>query len=198
MEVIDATAQDLGYSVDLAIASVRELLAYIGEDFNREGLIETPKRVLKALREMTEGYRMDPAEILSKKFGESEGYDQMVLLKDIEFTSLCEHHMLPFSGTAVVAYIPQGRVVGLSKLARITECFARRLQLQERMTQQIANAVEQELNPLGVGVVITAHHQCMGCRGVKQPRASMVTSALRGALLVEDSARLEFLRLAGI
>jgi GTP cyclohydrolase I len=180
-----------------ALEAVRALLYHVeGPASDREGLDETPARVVRALEELTAGYAQDPGLILSKVFSESDGYDQMVVLRDIEFTSLCEHHLLPFSGTAVVAYIPQGKVVGLSKLARVVECFARRLQLQERMTQQIANAIDEHLTPQGVGVIVAAHHQCMGCRGVKQPRAEMVTSALRGALLREDSARAEFLRLA--
>ena len=147
--------------------------------------------------EMTAGYLMDPQKILARVFTEAEGYDPMVMLRDIEFTSLCEHHLLPFSGTATVAYIPSKAVVGLSNLARVVECFAKRLQLQERMTQEIANAIETNLVPLGVGVLVQAHHHCMGCRGVKQPRARMVTSALRGVLLTEPSARSEFLSLSG-
>lgn len=176
------------------VDAVVRLLEYLGEDPNREGLVDTPGRVLRALAEMTAGMRDDPHEILSTTF--DEGFDEMVVLRNIEFTSLCEHHMLPFSGTVDVGYIAKGRVVGLSKLARLVECFARRLQVQERMTQQIAEALETELAPAGVGVVVKAHHSCMGCRGVKKPTAEMVTSVLRGYMLVSDAARREFLDLS--
>lgn len=171
--------------------AVRRLLQHIGEDPNREGLLDTPKRVVKAMAEMTVGYHDDPAAILSTVF--EEQHDQMVVLEGIEFTSLCEHHLLPFVGTATVGYIPAGRVVGLSKLARIVECFARRLQVQERMTDQIAGAIQQELEPRGVGVVIRAHHSCMGCRGVRKPAALMTTSSLAGLIKDDPAARAEFL-----
>ena len=171
--------------------AVVRLLQHLGEDPNREGLLDTPKRVVKALAEMTEGYHQDPASILSTVFDEQ--HDQMVVLEGIEFTSLCEHHMLPFVGTATVGYIPNGRVVGLSKLARIVECFARRLQVQERMTDQIADAITEQLHPRGVGVVIRAHHSCMGCRGVRKPAALMTTSSLAGLIKDDPAARAEFL-----
>jgi GTP cyclohydrolase I len=175
--------------------NVIRLLEFVGEDPNREGLRETPKRVCKALTEMTAGYKDDPALILAADF-DSEGYDQMIWLRDIDFYSMCEHHMLPFHGTAVVGYIPDKRVVGLSKLARLVDCFARRLQIQERLTRQIAEALNDKLKPVGYGVVIRAHHMCMSCRGVRKPNAEMVTSALGGAIKDKDAARAEFMKLA--
>lgn len=174
--------------------AIRDLLVGLGEDPDREGLTETPSRVVRAFREMTSGYSQDPAEILSTVF--EVPHDEMVILRGIRFVSLCEHHLLPFIGTASVGYIPRGRVVGLSKLARLVECFARRLQVQERMTDQIAQALMTHLNPLGVGVIVQAQHSCMGCRGVKQPDAEMVTSSMVGAMRGEGGARGEFLRLA--
>ena len=176
-------------SKDIEETVVRQL-EYVGENPAREGLHETPRRVVKALEELTEGYRQAPAEILSKVF--TETYDELVILRDIEFWSLCEHHMLPFHGRAHIAYIPKGKVVGISKLARLVHCFSRRLQVQERMTQEIAKAIEEHLRPLGVGVVVEATHLCMALRGVKTP-ANMTTSCLLGAL--RDKARPEFLRL---
>lgn len=154
---------------------------------------ETPARMVKALYEMTEGYRQDPMEILSKQFPSSA--DGIVVLQNIRFSSVCEHHVLPFVGTASVGYIPNGRIVGLSKLARVTECFARRLQVQERLTEQIANAVEEALNAKAVGVIMKAQHQCMACRGVRQTDAVMVTSCVRGIFENDSSARNEFLKM---
>jgi GTP cyclohydrolase I len=174
---------------DIADTVIRQL-EFIGEDPNRDGLKETPQRVIKALKELTRGYQEDPAQILSKVF--IEPYDEMVVLKDIEFWSLCEHHLLPFHGKLHIGYIPSGRIIGISKLARLAECFTRRLQVQERMTQQIAQAIQTHLQPLGVGVIAEATHLCMAMRGVKEP-ANMVTSCLLG--IMRDSARPEFLRL---
>lgn len=174
--------------------SVVRLLQYVGEDPLREGLIDTPRRVLGALTEMTAGYRVDPAELLAIVF--TEAHDQMVVLEGIEFTSLCEHHLLPFRGTATVGYIPAKRVVGLSKLARLVDCFAARLQLQERMTDQITDALMDHLQPLGAGAVVRAHHSCMGCRGARKPDAVMSTCSLRGLMLHGGPARSEFLELA--
>jgi GTP cyclohydrolase I len=171
--------------------AVVRLLQFVGEDVKRDGLIKTPARVVKALGEMTEGYKQDPAEILSTTF--DVAYDEMVVLRNIQFTSMCEHHMLPFIGEATVAYIPGKRVVGLSKLARLVHCFARRLQVQERMTQQIAQAIQEHLTPQGVGVVVSAHHQCMSCRGVRQSGGKMITSTLLGAFRDDPAARAEFL-----
>ncbi|HEY7824397.1 MAG TPA: GTP cyclohydrolase I FolE [Acidimicrobiia bacterium] len=170
------------------------LLQFVGEDPTREGLIDTPKRVLKAFTEMTAGYQQNPADILSTVF--HEDYDQMVVLHGIEFVSMCEHHLQPFRGTAAVGYIPNGRVVGLSKLARLVDAYARRLQVQERMTEQIKTALVDNLDPVGVGVYIEAHHSCMGNRGVRKHQATMVTQALHGAIMDKPEARSEFMRLA--
>lgn len=179
-----------------AEAAVADLLRWVGEDPSRDGLKGTPNRVVRALKEMTAGYGMDPREFLAVQF-EKDGYDEMVVLRDVSFHSLCEHHMLPFSGVATVGYIPGERVVGLSKLARVVECYARRLQIQERMTRQIATALQGSLQPAGVGVIVQAHHSCMGCRGVGQSGSQMVTSALLGAMLEAPETRAEFLALAG-
>jgi GTP cyclohydrolase I len=172
--------------------AVATLLRFIGEDPSRDGLADTPARVVKAWREMTSGYDDDPAEILSRTFDETS--DEMIVLRGISFYSTCEHHMLPFYGTAAVGYLP-GRVVGISKLARLVNCFARRLQIQERMTRQIAEAIETHLEAKGVGVVLRAHHLCMGCRGVRQEETEMVTSSMLGKLRRDPSTRSEFLGL---
>ncbi len=185
----------------LAVECVRErdareaictLLRFVGEDPDREGLIETPSRVVKAWREMTSGYDEDPAEILSRTFEESS--DELIVLRGVSFYSTCEHHLLPFYGEAAVGYLP-GKVVGISKLARLVNCFARRLQIQERMTRQIAEAIATFLDAQGVGVIVRAHHLCMGCRGVRQQDAEMVTSAMLGTLRNDTTTRSEFLRL---
>lgn len=173
--------------------SVRRLLEFIGEDPTRDGLRDTPARVVKALGEMTAGYGQSPGAILSTCF-DVEECDEMVVVRAIPFVSLCEHHMLPFTGTATIGYIPDGRVVGLSKLARLVDIFARRLQVQERMTIQIADAIGDHLSPRGVGVVIRATHSCMSARGVGKT-AEMVTSRLRGAILEVPQARAEFMAL---
>jgi GTP cyclohydrolase IA len=152
---------------------------------------ETPGRFLKAFFEMTQGYDQDPEKILSKRF--KQDYDEMVVVNDINFTSLCEHHLLPFIGIATVGYIPQGTVVGLSKIPRLVDCFSRRLQIQERLTNEIAEAMNLHLQPKGVGVIIEAQHQCMSCRGVRKQNAKMITSAMRGVMLTNPSARSEFL-----
>lgn len=176
--------------------AVVRILQYLGEDVTRDGLKGTPARVLKALTEMTEGMHQDPADILKRQF--ELGHDEMVVLKGIPFTSLCEHHMLPFSGVAHVAYIPDGkRVVGLSKMARLVLCFAKRLQIQERMTGQVVDAIMEHLKPLGAACVIKAEHSCMSCRGVRLPDTSFITSALRGVLFSDKSARLELMALLG-
>lgn len=172
--------------------AVSTLLRFIGEEPERDGLRDTPARVVKAWREMTSGYDDDPAEILSRTFDESS--DEMIILRGISFFSTCEHHMLPFYGQAVVGYLP-GKVVGISKLARLVTCFARRLQIQERMTRQIAEAIETHLDARGVGVVLRAHHLCMGCRGVRQEETEMVTSSMLGTLRSDSTTRAEFLRL---
>jgi GTP cyclohydrolase I len=176
--------------------TVVRLLELIGEDPSREGLRDTPRRHIKAMLEMTEGYKLKAEDVLKTTF-DAEGYDELVVLKHIEFTSLCEHHLLPFSGTAAVAYLPGERIVGLSKLARLVEMHARRLQVQERMTSDIANDIQRVLGPRGVAVVVQAHHSCMGCRGVRKPTARMVTSAMRGTFLEKAEARAEVLSLFG-
>jgi GTP cyclohydrolase I len=175
--------------------AVRDLLSSIGEDPNREGLLDTPKRYAKALREMTVGYQMDPSKILERVF--SEDCDQVIVLKGIQFTSMCEHHLLPFVGIADVAYLPGGSrgVVGLSKLARLVECFARRLQIQERMTKQIAEALVENLDPRGVAVIVKAKHSCMSCRGVLQHDSEMITSSMLGMFRDNAEARAELLLL---
>ena len=175
-------------------SAVADLLAYMGENPEREGLRDTPRRVTSALREMTSGYRDDPAKILSVTFQEAVP-DQIILLTEIEFTSLCEHHLFPFVGTATVGYLPGACVVGLSKLARLVDCFARRLQVQERLTDQIAQALWLHLAPRAVGVILRARHSCMGCRGVRKPGALMATSTFMGAFYTEPAARAEFLML---
>ena len=177
---------------EAAEEAVATLLRYIGEDPSREGLADTPARVAKAWLEMTAGYREDPAEILSRTFEESS--DELIILSGISFYSTCEHHLLPFYGTACVGYLP-GKVVGISKLARLVNCFAQRLQIQERMTRQIADAIETNLDARGVGVVVRAHHLCMGCRGVRQQDTDMITSAMLGKLRTDATSRSEFLRL---
>lgn len=173
--------------------AVVRLLEYVGENPARDGLLDTPKRVVKALTEMTEGYHVDISKLLEVRF--DVAFDEMIVVRDVPFTALCEHHVLPFTGYATVGYIPSGGVVGLSKLARLVEAFARRLQVQERMTVEIADALVDNLNPIGAGVVVRAVHSCMTMRGIRK-QAEMVTSNLRGAFLTEASARAEFLALA--
>lgn len=175
--------------------AVRTMLAWAGDDPSREGLIETPKRVAEAYREFFAGYETDPEEILEKTFEEVEGYDEMVLVKDIRVESHCEHHMLPIIGKAHVAYIPTNRVVGISKLARIVDVYGKRLQTQETMTAQIANAIQKVLKPKGVAVVIDAYHQCMSTRGVHKTESSTVTSSMKGLFNDNVRTRNEFLNL---
>lgn len=178
-----------------AMAHVKALLEHIGDDPTREGLQETPKRVVKAFSEYFSGYREDPSEHLKKTFEEVEGYDELVLVSDIEVFSHCEHHMAPFVGKAHVAYIPNGRVVGLSKLARLVDGFAKRLQVQEKLTMQIAKAIEEVLEPAGVAVIIQCQHFCVCYRGVRTPNAITTTSKLTGAFLENPSSRLELFQL---
>jgi GTP cyclohydrolase I len=180
-------------SEQTAQEAVASLLRWMGQNPNRDGLRDTPRRVTAALREMTSGYHQEPARILSTTF--QVDYREIVVLRHIHFTSLCEHHLMPFAGTCSLGYLPAGRVVGLSKLARLVSCFAHRLQIQERMTTEIAETLWEHLRPRGVGVVIAARHCCMGCRGVRKPSAQMVTRALRGELRDDPQARAEFLRL---
>lgn len=172
---------------------IKDIIKIIGDDPNREGVEDTPRRVVKSWKEIYAGYRMDPAQILSRTF-EKNGYNQMVISKDIELYSMCEHHCLPFFGRAHVAYLPGKKVVGLSKLSRLVDCFARRLQIQEKLTEQIANAIQEHLNPNGVMVVVEAQHMCMTMRGVGKQNSWMVTSAIKGAF-EQDKVRQEFLKL---
>ena len=173
----------------------RSLLEEVGEDADREGLVKTPERAAKALQFLTHGYALEPAEILRSAMFR-EHYEEMLIVRDIEVYSLCEHHMLPFFGRAHIAYIPDGKIVGLSKLPRIVEVFARRLQVQERLTEQVAQAIEETLQPRGVGVVIEAVHLCMMMRGVEKQNSKTITSSLRGQFRDCPMTRDEFLRLA--
>ncbi len=165
---------------------IRDLITIIGDNPYREGLIDTPKRVLKSYDEIFSGYQQNAREILSTTFEEDISYNQIILSRDIPFSSFCEHHMLPFTGKAHVAYLPNKKVVGLSKLARVVDMFAKRLQIQEKMTDQIADAIFEVLQPKGVGVMITAHHTCMSMRGVNKQDSQMLTTALRGTFLKEE------------
>lgn len=174
---------------------VREMLRELDPEPEREGLIDTPLRVAKAWEELLAGYSQDPGKILSARF-ESGSYDQMITLGPIEFTSICEHHLLPFPGVAWVAYIPREKVVGISKLARLVECFARRLQIQERMTREIADALQRHLSPLGAAVAVSATHGCMKARGIRKA-ATMTTTALTGVFREDAAARGEFLAAVG-
>jgi len=172
-----------------AEAAVRTLIRWAGDNPTREGLLDTPKRVVKAYEEFFKGYKEDPAEILARTFAEVEGYDDMVVLRNIKVESHCEHHMVPVSGMAHVAYMPDGSVVGISKLARVVEAYANRLQTQETMTAQIANAIEKHLKPKGVAVVVDATHQCMTCRGVKHGDVYTTTRQFRGVFKDERVER---------
>jgi len=175
---------------------VRRQLGLLGEDAEREGLKDTPKRVAKSLRWLTQGYRSCVEDVVGSGVFSDDGHHNMVMVRDIELYSLCEHHMLPFFGKAHIAYIPNGKIVGLSKIPRIVDVFARRLQVQERLTDQIANAIDDVLRPSGVGVVIEAFHLCMMMRGVEKQNSRTITSALRGAFRDDAKTREEFLRLA--
>ncbi|MQX37761.1 GTP cyclohydrolase I FolE [Roseospira navarrensis] len=182
---------------DEAERAIRTLLRWAGDDPDREGLVDTPKRVAAAYEEFFAGYAEDPEDLLRRTFEEVEGYDEMVLLRDIRLESHCEHHMVPIIGKAHVAYLPANRVVGISKLARVVDAFARRLQIQEKMTAQIANAINEVLEPKGVAVVIEAAHQCMTTRGVHKPGVTMVTSRMLGAFRTCSDTRREFLSMIG-
>jgi GTP cyclohydrolase IA len=177
-------------------AAIRTIIRGVGENPQRDGLIETPSRVARALEEAFAGYTQDPVEFLKKTFEESEGYDEMIALRGIRFESHCEHHMAPITGQAWVAYVPSGRIVGISKLARVVEVYAKRLQVQERLTVQIANAIDDVLKPQGVGVVIKATHHCMTARGVRKPGSDLVTSRMLGCFRDNPLTRQEFLALA--
>ncbi len=178
------------------VALVRRQLDLLGEDADREGLLKTPERVAKSLQWLTKGYQTQVKDVIGTGVFRSEGHRNMVMVRDIELYSLCEHHMLPFFGKAHVAYIPNGHIVGLSKIPRIVEVFARRLQVQERLTDQIASALNEALEPTGVGVVIEAYHLCMMMRGVEKQNSRTITSALRGVFKDDPKTREEFLHLA--
>ena len=178
-----------------AEAAVRTMLAWTGDNPDREGLIETPKRVVRAYEQFFAGYEKDPKEVLSKVFEEVEGYDEMVIVKDIRVESHCEHHMVPILGKAHVGYLPNKRIVGISKLARVVDIFGKRLQTQEVMTAQIANVINEVLEPKGVAVVINAKHQCMTTRGVHKPESSTITSTMLGTFRQNPDTRAEFMNL---
>ena len=178
-----------------AMQAVKTLIAWAGDNPNREGLIETPKRVVDAYKEFFEGYKMNPDEILSKTFEEVEGYDEMVIIKNIRLESHCEHHIVPILGIALVAYMPNKKVVGISKLARLVDVYAKRLQIQETLTAQIAETIQRVLDPLGVAVLIDASHQCMTTRGVHKPESSTVTKRMLGVFKTDENIRSEFMEL---
>jgi len=181
-----------GIQKEVIKAAVRDILTAVGEDADRQGLLRTPERIAKMYDEILVGYRTDPVKLVNDALFDVE-YDEMIVVKDIEFFSMCEHHMLPFFGRAHVAYIPQDKVIGLSKIPRIVDMFARRLQVQERMTQEIADMVEQILQPQGVAVVVEGSHMCSMMRGVQKEHARMVTSAMRGAFKESQITRNEFM-----
>ena len=178
--------------------AVRTLIRWAGDDPKREGLLGTPDRVVRAWREFFRGYDQEPKAILKRTFEETDGYDEMIVLKDMRFESHCEHHLAPIIGRAHIAYLPHHRVVGISKLARLLDCYAKRLQIQEKMTAQIANTLQEVLQPRGVAVVVDASHQCMTTRGVHKPGTSMVTSRMLGAFRTDPSTRREFLAIIGL
>jgi GTP cyclohydrolase I len=188
------TATAVGVSQDEAERAVRILLKWAGEDPDREGLRDTPTRVVRAYRDWFSGYLSDPADYLRRTFEEVEGYDEMIVLRGIEFESHCEHHMAPIIGRAHVGYLPTNKIIGISKLARVVDGYARRFQVQEKLTAQIARCIDEVLKPRGVGVVIDAAHQCMTTRGVHKRGVSMVTSTMLGAFREDARTRSEFLR----
>ncbi len=198
MKKTDPATAGTNVTREEAEAAVRTLLRWAGDDPDREGLRETPKRVAAAYSDWFSGYSSDPGEYLLRTFEEVEGYDEMVVLRDISFESYCEHHMAPIIGHAHVGYLPTDRVVGISKLARVVEGFSRRLQVQEKLTAQIAECINAVLKPRGVGVVVDAAHQCMTTRGVHKRGVSMVTSKMLGAFRSDHSTRAEFLRFIAI
>ena len=185
-------------SEEQVLKAVKTLIEWAGDDPTREGLVETPQRVLKAYNEFFSGYEMNPEEILEKTFEEVEGYDEMVIVKDIRVESHCEHHMVPIIGKAHIGYIPNKRVVGISKLARVVDVYAKRLQTQETMTAQIGNSIEKVLKPRGVAVIVDAAHQCMTTRGVHKMNSSTVTSCMKGIFRDKETTRSEFLNLVAL
>lgn len=197
VKLSSVAAADGQPDLDEVHEAVRILIRWAGDDPAREGLRETPDRVARAYGEWFAGYLEDPARILARTFEETDGYDEMVVLRNMRFASHCEHHIAPFIGRAHVGYLPRRRIVGISKLARLVEIYARRLQIQEKMTAQIAQAIEDVLQPDGVGVVIEATHQCMSTRGVGKPGATLITSQMTGAFRTDPSTRREFLAAIG-
>jgi GTP cyclohydrolase I len=195
---MDRTPTDPPPTQAEAEAAVRVLLRWAGDDPAREGLLDTPKRVAKAYRDWFSGYALDPADYLRRTFEEVEGYDELIVLRGIEFESHCEHHMAPIIGKAHVGYLPSGRVVGISKLARVVEAYARRFQVQEKLTAQIAHTIEDVLMPRGVAVVIEGAHECMTTRGIHKRGVSMVTSSMLGAFRDDARTRSEFLQFIGM
>ncbi len=191
-ELDSQTAPD---SPDGIEGHVRNILKHMGEDPDREGLLKTPYRVARAFEYLTKGYQQDPKEVINNAIFTEEDYSEMIVVKDIDFFSMCEHHILPFFGRANVAYIPNKRIVGISKVARLVDVYARRLQVQERITTQVANTLMEELNPLGVGVIITAEHLCMRMRGVEKQNSIVTTSATLGAFRTHQETREEFITL---
>ena len=196
-ETRDAKPAAVKPSRSEAEAAVRILLRWAGDDPSREGLVGTPDRVVRAFEEWFSGYAVDPLDLLQRTFEETEGYDEMVVLRDVRFESHCEHHMAPIIGKVHIAYLPDRRVIGISKLARLVEVFAKRLQIQEKMTAQIANTLNEVLMPKGVAVVMEAQHQCMTTRGVHKPGVTMVTSRMLGAFRDDQATRREFLAIIG-
>ena len=194
----DPTLDANGVSREAAEDAVRTLLRWAGEDPQREGLIDTPKRVVKAYQDWFSGYALDPDEYLARTFEEVCGYDEMVVLRDIQFESHCEHHMAPIIGKVHVGYLPNGKVVGISKLARVVDAYARRFQVQEKMNAQIANCIQRALHPKGVAVVVEATHECMTTRGIHKRGVSMVTSQMLGDFREDARTRAEFLRFVNV
>lgn len=184
-------------SYDEMVEAIRKILVYAGEDPTREGLVDTPDRYIRAMDEFFAGYQMDPVAMLERTFEETEGYEDMVVLSNIRFESHCEHHMVPIIGVVHVGYIPKDRVVGISKLARVVDAYAKRFQIQEKMTSQIANTINDVLEPKGVGVIVEAQHQCMTTRGIRKTDASMVTRSLMGEIRDNMDTRREFFSLIG-
>ncbi len=191
------SASDGRPTAEEAEAAVRTLIRWAGDDPDREGLHDTPRRVVKSYKELFGGYAIDPVSLLERTFEEVDGYDEIVLLRDIRLESYCEHHMVPIIGRCHVAYLPNRRVVGISKLARVVDAYSKRLQIQEKLTVQIATTIDEVLQPLGVGVVIEAGHQCMSTRGVHKPGVSMVTSRMLGAFRNDPSTRRELMAMIG-
>jgi GTP cyclohydrolase I len=193
-DTVPTPLRDSDISREQAEDAVRVLLRWAGEDPAREGLLDTPKRVAKAYQDWFSGYKLDPDEYLARTFKEVCGYDEMIVLRDIEFESHCEHHMAPIIGKAHIGYLPNGKVVGISKLARVVDAYARRFQVQEKMSAQIAGCIQRVLQPLGVGVVIVGAHECMTTRGVHKRGVSMVTSKMLGSFREDARTRAEFLQ----